>query len=207
MTPLKNEALAACQSALRPLGFVKRDGVLLQGRNGGASGWIGLNVATHGLPNSVKVGPVVGVYFTHYGEIARALRADIPRKPTPIISKPLGYLMPENSFRAWEFPQGGDSERIATSLADSVRIYGEPFIERYATWDFFSREIESSEFLMEHEKAKSLPIIFAINGDLAQANSIVESELARVSDLDDIYARSYRDFAGKFFDRFGSAVD
>lgn len=203
MTPLKNEALAACESALRPLGFIKRSGSLLQDRDGGASGWIGLNVATHGLPDSVKVNPVVGVYYAHFGQIASALRDDIPRKPMPIISKPLGYLMPEKSFRVWEFRQGGDSEKTAASLSDAVRTYGEPFVEKYADWDNFSREIESAGLLMEHEKAKSLPLILAINDDLERARSMVESELVRVASLEDMYARSYRDFADKFIDRFG----
>lgn len=206
MAPLKTEAISACEAALRPLGFIKRAGTLLQERREGSSGWIGLNVATQGLPDCVKVNPVIGVYFTRYGEIERSLRDDIPRKPRPIVSRPLGYLMPEKSFRAWEFQRDGDNDIISTSLAEAVKSYGEPFLEEYSDWENFSLKVESSGLLMEHEREKTLPIILAINGDLTRARKMIANELARVSGHDDMYAQSYRDFADKFLSRFGTSI-
>lgn len=202
---LKSETLTACGSALRTLGFIKRKGALVQERGDGVSGWVGLNVATRGLPDSLEVNPVVGVCFADYGAISRALRNDVPPGPAPLISQPLGYLMPERSFRAWRFGHGEDAELQAGSVAEAVEVYGEPFIDAYGDWDRFSGEIESAGLLADHERKKVLPIVFAMNGDTDRALKIVAEEQARVHDLEDMYARSYRDFAGKFFDKFGSA--
>ncbi|WP_329179189.1 hypothetical protein [Streptomyces sp. NBC_01477] len=177
----------------------------MQERGNGVSGWVGLNMATRGLPDFVEVNPVVGVCFAEYGEISRALMGDVPPGPVPVVSRPLGYLMPENSFRVWRFTQGEDPDLQARSIADAVRVYGETFIDAYGDWGRFSREIESAGLLADHERKKVLPIIFAMNGDTEQALEIVAEEQSRVLGLDDMYARSYRDFAGKFFDRFGSA--
>ncbi|MYZ34165.1 MULTISPECIES: hypothetical protein [unclassified Streptomyces] len=203
MSSLKNEALAACQVALAQLGFVKRGGAFLQERGGEAGGWIGLNLATHGLPRLFKINPVVGVRFAHLEKILLTLRDDVPKKPMPVISKPLGYLMPENSFRFWEFLEGGDIERVAKSLAGAVREYGEPYIATYSDWDVFSRDVGDVGLLVEHERAKVLPIVHLINGDREEARRIIESELERVASSGDMYAQSYRKFAEKFSGEFG----
>lgn len=204
MPSLKSEAFAACGSALRTLGFIKRKGALVQERGDGVSGWVGLNVATRGLPDFVEINPVVGVCFADYGAISGALRDDILSELAPVVSRPLGYLMPEHSLRVWRFTQGEDAESQATSISEAVNVYGEPFIDAYGDWDRFSRKIESAGLLAEHERKKVLPIIFAMNGDTERALGIVAEERSRVLGLDDMYARSYRDFAGKFFDKFGS---
>ncbi|MEU3301231.1 hypothetical protein ABZ729_15595 [Streptomyces sp. NPDC006678] len=203
MSSLKEETLAACQSALAQLGFAKRKGALLQERGGQASGWIGLNLATHGLPRLLKVNPVVGVRFAHLEEILLTLSDDMPKRPAPVISKPLGYLMAEKSFRSWEFLEGGDSERVAEALAGAVREYGEPYIASYSDWDTFSRNVGDAGILMEHERAKILPIVHVINGDREEGRRIIETELERVASSSDMYARSYRSFAEKFRGEFG----
>jgi hypothetical protein len=203
VSSLKTEALADCESALAELGFVKRRGALLQERGEGASGWIGLNLATRGLPRSLLVNPVVGVRFAYLEELQVALRDDVPRsKPMPVISKPLGYLMPEKSFRSWEFAQGDDTGQVAASLAGAVRQYGEPYISQYSDWAMLSRHIGETGFLAEHERAKILPLVHEINGNHREARFIIENELQRIADSDDMYAQSYRKFAEKFLNRF-----
>lgn len=203
MSSLKEEALAACRSALAQLGFIKYKGALLQERGGQASGWIGLNLATHGLPRLLKVNPVVGVRFIHLEKILLALSDDMPKRPMPVISKPLGYLMPEKSFRFWEFLEDGDGERVAESLASAVREYGELYIAAYSDWDVFSRDVGDVGLLIEHERAKILPIVHVINGDREEGRRIVETELERVASSGDMYAQSYRIFAEKFRREFG----
>ncbi|MEU0188823.1 hypothetical protein ABZ250_02945 [Streptomyces afghaniensis] len=111
--------------------------------------------------------------------------------------------MPEKSFRFWEFIEGGDHERVAESLASAVRDYGEPYIATYADWDTFSRAVGDKGFLMEHERAKILPIVHVINGDLEAGRRVVESELERIAGSGDVYAQSYRSFADKFREEFG----
>ncbi|MFF4654441.1 hypothetical protein [Streptomyces sp. NPDC001381] len=202
MSSLKREALAACRKALVELGFRKRGGSLLRDDGEGASGWIGLNVATYGLPASLGVNPVVGVRFDRLDEVMRALRDDLPKEPMPVISRPLGYLMPENSFRLWEFRQGRDVQSVAESMARAVSEYGEPFMKKYSEWVNFSRDLEAPGLLMEHERAKVLPVVRALDGRVEVARGVVADELARISGMSDVYAQSYRAFAEKFLDRF-----
>ncbi|MFI9813905.1 hypothetical protein [Saccharothrix variisporea] len=198
----KKDVMIACERALRGLGFEKRSQILLRPVGSGSSGWVGLNTATQGLPRVMGVNPVIGVCFDHFDELSSALRDDVPRGRFPLISRPLGYLMPENTFRSWRFVEGVDVEQVAESLAAAVAEHGVPFIEKYAEWETLSRELEASGFLMEHERMKKLPMVLAMNGDVSRAWEMVEGELARVSGADTPYADSYRTFAERFRERF-----
>jgi hypothetical protein len=201
---LKNEALVACHSALARLGYKKqRGGMLIRSLEGGVSGWIGLNLATQGLPLIVEVNPVVGVRFDALDEIMVSLRDDISKNPMPVVSKPLGYLMPEKRFRTWNFLRDGDHEEVAASLAEAVTAYGAPYIATYADWVKLVQSAASDGFLLEHERVKVLPVILMIDQKCEEARQIVETELDRVSDSDDMYAQSYRRFGERFYARFG----
>src|SRR3989442_6817557 len=66
-------------------------------------GWVGLNTAERGRAGGVDINPVVGV--SHAGvESAlvelRGVRPDPDIAPAPSVALPVGYLMPDPSFRA-----------------------------------------------------------------------------------------------------------
>ncbi|XVV05955.1 hypothetical protein ACQPW3_11410 [Actinosynnema sp. CA-248983] len=200
----KKDVETACASALRSLGFVGRSGILFRRVNSDASGWVGLNAASQGLPQVMEVNPVIGVYFERFGELSRALMDDIPRQPAPLISMPIGYLMPEKTFRTWRFVEGADIDQGAQSLSSAVAEHGLPFIERYADWNTLSQEVEASQLLKAHQRAKVLPIILAMNGEVSRALEIINGELARLAGAETVYAISYRNFVEKFLVRFVS---
>jgi hypothetical protein len=197
MTNLKTESLKACNVALRAYNFSKRQGVFLQpGATPAATGWLGLNLATWGLPAKLQVNPVVGV---RHVPVERAL-VELAEWPSPVasVSKPIGYLMPQSSFVQWDFVAGGDYSSIAEDLARTVSLYGQPFIEKWSDWELFSAEVASSGLLLENEKSFVLPVVLAINGDRLGAEQLVRQELERVGDALDVYSQSYRKFAERF---------
>lgn len=134
--------------------------------------------------------------------LERAL-AELAGWPPPLasVSKPLGYLMPQNTFVQWDFPADGDLSSIAEDLAKAVSEYGQPFIGRWSDWEVFSTEVGSSGLLLESEKFIVLPVVLAINGDRPGAERIIRQELARVGDSSDAYAQSYRQFADRFSEK------
>jgi len=61
---LVKDSRDACASAVKRYGYVARRGVLLQPRDSkDVTGWLGLNLATWGLPAKVQINPVVGVRY------------------------------------------------------------------------------------------------------------------------------------------------
>lgn len=197
MTDLERASQDACASALRQYGFAaKRRGLLLQPLvNKNVTGWLGLNLATWGLPAKLQVNPVVGV---RHVQLEKALVELAGWKaPVACVSKPLGYLMPQNAFVQWDFLAGGDLASIAEDLAHAVATYGQPFIDEWANWDKFSAGVAQSELLPQNERFFVLPLVAAINGDRLGAESLIRQELDRVGDAADVYSKGYRAFSDK----------
>ena len=205
MTNLEKDSQDACAVALKGYGFVpRRRGILLQPRFGSdATGWLGLNMATWGLPEKVQINPVVGVRHVPLEKALVALAGW--RAPIACVSRPLGYLMPQNSFMQWDFFASGDLATIANDMAKDVAAYGQPFIDEWVDWRKFSKDAEGAELLLDNQKLFVLPLVAAINGERSSAEALIRQELERIGDAEDMYSLSYRDFAQKFFLRFAGS--
>jgi hypothetical protein len=198
MTDLEKGSQDACALALKQYGFkARRRGLLLQpGSSKAVTGWLGLNLATWALPAGLQVNPVVGV---RHVPLENAL-VELAGWPAPIacVSRPLGYLMPQNTFVQWDFPAGGDLAAIAEDLAKAVATYGQPFIDKWSDWTTFSAEVADAGLLSDNQRFFVLPLVAAISGDRATADQLVQRERDRVGDGPDVYSRSYRAFADRF---------
>lgn len=189
---LKTDVLVAVDTALRPTGFVRRGHVWLQDRGDGCSGWLGF-----GLAGSLDLTPLVGVCFQRYDDVCRALGVGIPG--TPLVSVPVGALMPEKPVWRWTFEPGGNHAAVAESLVSAVLKHGKPYIDKHAKWDALARELVAKpESLLDFERARKLSIIHAINGNRGAAGEVLKRERERVADSSDVHARSYRAFAQRF---------
>ncbi|MFI1995284.1 hypothetical protein [Actinoplanes sp. NPDC020271] len=201
MSNLERDSQDACASALRQYGYtVKRRGLLLQPRDKKeVSGWLGLNLATWGLPAKLQVNPVVGV---RYVQLEKALVELAGWKaPVACVSKPLGYLMPQNTFVQWDFLAEGDLTASAEDLASAVGVYGQPFIDKWAIWEDFSAGVAGSGLLLDNQRFFILPLIAAINGDRSAAELLIRQELDRVGGAQDVYSQTFREFAAKLVAR------
>lgn len=188
----KTDALIAIDAALRPTGFARRGHTWLQPHPAGAWGWLGFGLT--GTPAAFDLTPLVGVCFTRFDAVARTL--GVP--PAPLLSLPLGYLMPDKPCWRWTFRGGADSEPVAASLVGAFRKHGQPFVDRLAKWDAVVREIVGSEPLLGFDRPRKLAIIHAVNGDLGKAAGVLKTERERIAARQDVYARGYRAFAEHF---------
>jgi hypothetical protein len=51
----------------------------------------------------------------------------------------------------------------------AVSEYGEEFISRFSDWTTFSAEASSSGLILEYLRAKTTPVIEALNGNIGRA--------------------------------------
>ncbi|MET9232519.1 hypothetical protein [Lentzea sp. NPDC003310] len=188
----KTDVLMAVDTALRPTGFLRRGHVWLQERGGGVSGWLGFRIA-----GALDLTPLVGVCFRHYEEVCRTLGIGIPT--TPVISTPLGALMPEKPVWTWTFTPGGDHAPVAASLVDAVLKHGKPYIDKYAKWDALARELVAKpESLLDFERARKLAVVHVLGGNTGAAREALQKETERIVDVRDGYARSHRALVHRF---------
>ncbi|ANZ36244.1 hypothetical protein BBK82_09395 [Lentzea guizhouensis] len=187
----KTTALVAVDTALHPTGFVRRGHVWHQERGGGVRGWLCLSTA--GSPAALDVTPLVGVCFTRFDTVSRAL--GVP--PAPLLSLPLGFLMPEKPCWRWTFGRDGH-EAAAQELVGTLVKHGQPFVDRLAKWDAVVKEVLGSEPLLGFDRPRKLAIIHAINGEVGKALAVLGEERERIADSTDSYARAFRVFVHRF---------
>ncbi|MEU0571138.1 hypothetical protein ABZ297_37890 [Nonomuraea sp. NPDC005983] len=194
MSGLNKEVQRAVKAAVHPLGFsaTRTRGIFIQKRGEGAFGWLGLNDNDTDMPRSLNINPVVGAGHERVLQVLAELDPD-NGEYAPVISQNLGYTMPEPTYRTWRFFRDGGVDATAEDLAANLTAYGEPFIAQWADWGRFSTEIETTDLLHEYTRCVVIPVVRVLNGRLKDAFEMVEAELARVAESQDVYAMFYRD--------------
>lgn len=196
---LEVEAIGACTLELGKLGFRRRRaGLYIRPSCPLVDGWLGLNLATRGLPSVIEVNPVVGVRHQKLEAELLELVNNAAKPPIPSVTRPLGYLMPEGRFKTWRFVAGGDTAETAVDMALAVRDYGLTFIENYSDWGSFCMLLDEGDLLLRNQASKIRPIAHALSGDLETASQLIRAELTEVESKSDVYSRSYREFAKRF---------
>ncbi|MFI7688803.1 hypothetical protein ACIBQ6_07000 [Nonomuraea sp. NPDC049655] len=112
-------------------------------------GWLGLNDNDTGLPEVLIITPVVGVGHERVQKVLAELDPRTDRRGQPLISRNLGYLTPERTYRTWTFGRDGDLDAVAADLAGALDRNGMPFIDDLSGWERFSAEIETTELLFD----------------------------------------------------------
>lgn len=189
---LKTDVLFAVDTALRPTGFVRRGHVWLQERGAGVAGWLGFAVA-----GSLDLTPLAGVCFRRYDQVCATLGAGIPT--TPVVSAPLGRLMPDKPVWKWTFTPGGDHAADASSLVAAFLEHGKPYIDKYAKWDVLARELVAKpESLLDFERARKLAVVHLLAGNTGAAREALKKETERVAEGNDAYTRAHHALVHRF---------
>ena len=117
---------------------------------------IGFTFANCGQKYSFYLNPVIGVAYKNVNRLAAQLNNALPFKyPEYVyatISTPLGYLMPENTFKEWKFSNPEDVENL---------VYG----------------LECDKFHIGEVKYDLLPIFYYLRGNNERALQCIENAI------------------------------
>jgi len=189
-------SLEGALTLLTKLGFRKRAGeVFTLELRPGVLGWLGLNRATqHRAPGEVEINPVVGVRFQDVERLVAECRGEkFHAYQPPTISSPLGYLMSEKKYMAWVFTPG-DSEEVATGMANAIATYGVPFMRSVVDLVELRRRLQDRTGF-EHQLAYRRPVAALVAGDAEQARAFLDETLAAIGARTDLAAADFRRFA------------
>ena len=117
---------------------------------------IGFTFANCGQKYSFYLNPVIGVAYKNVNRLAAQLNNALPFKyPEYVyatISTPLGYLMPENTFKEWKFSNPDDEDNL---------VYG----------------LECDKFHIGEVKYDLLPIFYYLRGNNERALQCIENAI------------------------------
>ena len=193
----KHGSLEAVMPLLAQAGFRKRAGyVFTLDLAPNILGWLGLNRATqHRAPGEVEVNPVVGVRFQDVERLVDECRGEKVHAYQPAtISSPLGYLMPENKYKAWVFSPGR-SEEVAIDMVRAISMHGVAFMRSISDLAELRRRLQDRFAGIEHQLAYRRPAAALVAEDGEQARASLDAELAAIGARTDLAAADYRRFA------------
>jgi hypothetical protein len=199
---MKREVLSACAVALGAIGFTSRRtrGIFVRPEAPEVFGWVGLGLAGgHGV---LSVAPTVGVRNDAFATLVAELAPDLTTPDAATVATNVGHLSPENMFRSWEFREGGDHAKLADRMVRDIDEYGTPMMKGLADEVALYDAMEAGRFVLPHQRARLLPIVKALRGDLPAAVEIIEAELRTIEGVPGAYTEEYLDFAQRFRERF-----
>ena len=142
---------------------------------------IGFTIANCGQKYSFYLNPVIGVAYKNVNRLDAQLNNALPFKyPEYVyatISTPLGYLMPENTFKEWKFSNQEDVEKEVNSMADAIIGYGLPYLNEFSDEDNLVYGLECDKFHIGEVKYDLLPIFYYLRGNNERALQCIENAI------------------------------
>lgn len=151
-------------------------------------------VATkHYGPGAFELSPMVGVSVS---EVERLVMSHETLAslgvPTPTVTRPLGHLMPEKRFRAWEFP-AEDNDVAVAEMVDAIEKFGIPFIVSLGSLALVREKLDSD--LKSPSARHRRPAAALVAGDLECAKRILAEEVQKATAKPDGSTVAYLAFA------------
>ncbi|MDE5701743.1 MAG: hypothetical protein K2I15_04895 [Bacteroides sp.] len=146
---------------------------------------IGFTTATHGERHVTYLNPVVGVIYKDVDEVMLQLRDGISsclKMYAPMISRPIGYLMPEHYFKEWKFTIDIDVSDGVDDMASAIIDYGLPYLEELSDMDQVIYGLATSKYSnIGNVRDYLLPVLYYLHGKNEQALIAVEEAVIRRS--------------------------
>lgn len=189
---------------LAKLGLKKRvSGIFTLDIAPGVLGWLGLNQATdHHATGEFHINPVVGVRHQEIEKIvAECSNKEYHAYKGTTINRPIGYVMPENSYKTWDFTDANAVE-AARDMASAIAAHGIPFMRAHQGLPEIYDKMEKRYHAMDEALAMRRPVTLLLMGDPARSLQALEAELAKLGPRTDPAAAYFRSFADAFRKRF-----
>lgn len=188
------QAKLLVRNRLEQIGFVASQRLMRRPMINSMVGTIGRNDRTTRNAVDWEVNPVIGVYSIDLGDLKAELTATSDPYSVPHISTPLGYLMPEKTFRMWHFEDGIDNEAVADDMIESIRQYGVPWMEAHASLDAMCAALRTGQYGWPSQIDFSLPVCLLLLDRVDEALRTARQNMAKRSRSGGEYEEDYRRF-------------
>lgn len=82
------------------------------------------------------------------------------------ILKQIGYLMPENTHKEWDFVENANNTRVFEDLSKSIQNFGFPYLEKMKHFDNLLQTFERREQgVFYASRDKYVPILYYLKGE------------------------------------------
>ncbi len=200
---------ALVQERLVSLGFRKRkQGILSLPVAEDVLGLVGLNKATGGRgPGILEINPVVGVRNQRVERLVAELVGEPFDELSPFSAGAnVGYLSPQSKYQPFIFTETAPLYGPADQLVDAIRTHGIPFIQSNVPLPMLLETMRLNRFAIQIVAVYRIPVALHLLGKCAEADTVLNDELARLEVRTDPAAERFRVFANRLKERNGASA-
>jgi len=184
---------------LEKLGFTKKKELFYLPIDENTIGVIALPRATRYSKEAFSIAPVIGVINKQVEEIVHELTGQKRKGLTK--SEFLGYLMPENSYREWEFHKSIPISFVARNMIKNIKKYGIPWMKKLSNMRYLAEEMEK-DLAIPGGHYEALPIIWFLLGEKERAFNHINKVFEKVKGKNPQFEEEYKQFVDKLLQKF-----
>lgn len=178
---LKKEIENIIKTNCYDLSFKKKKYIYYQALNDNTIGTLAFGISRYGIPHSLFVNVNVGLIYKDINKILVDLLGndyDFFKDGIAMGLTSLGYLMPDKSYKEWQFIESTNHSDNINEMFESIKKYALPLFDRFLNIDNFE---EALIFNKLHSTISRLllPIIYYLQGNPQMGIDYINSYIAK----------------------------
>ncbi|MDR3046713.1 MAG: hypothetical protein LBU51_03740 [Bacteroidales bacterium] len=159
-------------------GFKKKEYVFCKPINENAIARLGFGFATHQYKGHIFVNIFVSVFYKNVEELHSKL---MEYSTNGTIGMQIGYLMPEKTYKEWDFVENSDNMSAYADIKYAIETYAFAYFEKMKDIDFFFKLMKERNREVLCGIDKYLPILYYIKGEKEKGIIAIEEAIERIS--------------------------
>lgn len=163
------------------IGFKKKKYNFYKPINEDVYATLGFGLALHRVREHIYVNATVGVLHKNIEEFKKKLTGyNNLEVMQPTSGLQIGYLMPENIYKEWDFIENTDNSHVFEDILINIQTYGFPYQEKMKDFDNLLEAFEKRvPGILNQARDRYLPIFYYLKGDKQKGLKAIEEAIER----------------------------
>ncbi len=136
-------------------------------------------IYTHQKPGHIFVDVSVGVSYKNVEELfCKLCGINNPVFDYTILSQ-IGYVMPENDYKAWDYVEGADNSGVFEDLFRHIKTYGFDYFESMKDFNILFQAFENRGSVVNVSRDRRLPILYYLKGEKEKGLKFIEETIKK----------------------------
>lgn len=177
---LKKEVEKGLADICSRIGFKKKQYYYVKSIDNNVIATLHFGMATRTDKGHIYVNVTIGVSHKNVEELYAKLTSNNNPLLQSTIGLQIGYLMPGNSFKEWDFAENGDNSYLYEDILKNIQIYGFAYQEKMKGFDNLLEAFEKrASGILNQAQDRYLPILYYLKGDKQKGLKAIEEAIER----------------------------
>jgi hypothetical protein len=176
----KKEVEKGLSAICDKIGFKKKQCYFIKPMDDNVIAILHFGMVTHASKGHIYINVGVGVSYKNAEKLLYFLLGRDKVIFDHTILQQIGYLMPENTFKEWDFVEDANNTRVFEDLLKSIQAYGFPYQEKMRCFDNLLQSFERRDAgILYIARDRYLPILYYLKGDKQRGVQAIEEAIER----------------------------